>query len=106
MFPVKENENLFVLPARIAVRSMMRAAKRKEMFEDEPAAFPPRHTAENTAVKIHRGGHIRRREGKINRARHGQNISEAQAQHAQRGDEKPDAPASAAQLTRARPMTD
>ena len=81
-----------------------RAAEREKMPEHEPAPFPPRHRAEDAAVVIHRGRHVRRGEREINRGRHEQHVSQTQPKHAQSGDEKPDASPPAAQLTGARPM--
>jgi hypothetical protein len=81
-----------------------RAAERLEMFKHEPASFPPGHEAENPAVEIHRGRHVRRGKREINRRRHGQKIGDPQAKHAQRRDEKPDAPMSATQLAGTGPM--
>ena len=73
-----------------------RATERPEMFEHEPAPFPPRLRAKDATVKIHRGRDIGRGEAEIDCGKNREQVAEARAEQPDRGDEKRDAATPAA----------
>ncbi len=64
------------------------ATERPEMFEHEPAPFPPRLRAEDATVKIHRGRYIGRGEAEIDGGKNAEQIAEARAEQSDGGDEE------------------
>src|SRR5205085_6803874 len=104
MFAIERERKMLGVPRENGGAIQERPAKRQEMSEHQPAAFPPRLRAEDAAVKIHRGRHVRGDEREVNHGSDQQRVSEPQSQQAQGRDEKPNAPAPAAKSAGARPM--
>ena len=104
VFAIEGEGKMFCIPGKNGDAINQRASERVEMFEHQPALFPPRQLAKDSPVKIHRGRHVWRDERKINCGRHQQHVGKAKSEYAQNSEEELNAPAAPAKFAGAGPV--